>query len=62
MLSQEHLSLPDAARGFFYFSDFVVNSVLTWSEFTPPRSSSEWSTLLRHVNTFINAMLLSIIE
>jgi excisionase family DNA binding protein len=62
LLSRENLSLPNATRGFFYFSDFVVNSVLTWSELTPPRSSSEWSTLLRQVNTFINAMLLSIIE
>ena len=49
-------------RGFFYFSDFVTNSVLTWSEITPPRSASEWANLLRQVNTFINTMLLSIIE
>lgn len=61
-LSADGLTLPQAARGFFYFSDFVINSVLTWSELTPPRSTSEWSTMLRQVNTFINAMLLSIIE
>ncbi|MAS35575.1 MAG: hypothetical protein CL610_16310 [Anaerolineaceae bacterium] len=61
-LSEDGLSLPQATRGFFYFSDFVINSVLTWSEITPPRSTSEWSTMLRQINTFINAMLLSIIE
>jgi excisionase family DNA binding protein len=62
LLSEDGLTLPQAARGFFYFSDFVINSVLTWSEVNPPRNSSEWSTLLRQVNTFIHAMLLSIIE
>ena len=51
-----------AVRGFIYFSDFVINSVLTWSEITPPRSPSEWGNILRQVNTFTNAMLLSIIE
>jgi excisionase family DNA binding protein len=60
-LSQDGLTLPQAVRGFFYFSDFVINSVLTWSEITP-RSSNEWVTLLRQVNTFTNAMLLSLIE
>jgi excisionase family DNA binding protein len=62
ILSNDGLTLPQAARGFFYFSDFVINSVLTWSEITPPRSTSEWSVMLRHINTFTNAMLLSIIE
>jgi excisionase family DNA binding protein len=62
LLSEDGLMLPEAARGFFYFSDFVINSVLTWSEVNPPRSISEWSTLLRQVNTFIHAMLLSVIE
>ena len=62
MLSEDGLTLPQAVRGFFYFSDFVINSVLTWSEITPPRNSSEWGAMLRQINTFINAMLLSIIE
>jgi hypothetical protein len=62
LLSQDGLTLPQAARGFFYFSDFVINSVLTWSEVNQPRSSSEWSTLLRQVNTFVHTMLLSIVE
>lgn len=61
-LSIEGLTLPQAVRGFFYFSDFVINSILTWSELTPPRSSADWATLLRQVNTFVNAMLLSIVE
>ena len=63
LLSKEELKLPDAVRGFFYFSDFVVNSVLNWSEITPARNSaSDWSHLLRQVNTFINSILISIIE
>jgi excisionase family DNA binding protein len=63
LLSQDGLKLGDAVRGFFYFSDFVINSVLNWSEITPPRNATpEWSLLLRQVNTFINTILLSIIE
>jgi excisionase family DNA binding protein len=62
LLSADGLTLPQAARGFFYFTDLVTNSVLTWSEVTPPRSPSEWANILRHVNTFTNTMLLSIIE
>jgi excisionase family DNA binding protein len=61
-LSQDGLTLPQAVRGFLYFSDFVINSILTWSEVTLPRNASEWANLLRQVNTFIHAMLLSIIE
>lgn len=60
-LSNDGLSLPQAVRGFLYFSDFVINSILTWSEIAP-RSASEWANLLRQVNTFIHVMLLSIIE
>lgn len=60
-LSKDGLTLPQAVRGFFYFSDFVTNSIITWSEVTP-NSASDWAVLSRHVNTFINAMLLSIIE
>jgi excisionase family DNA binding protein len=62
LLSNDGLTLPQATRGFFYFTDLVTNSVLTWSEVTPPRSPSEWANILRQVNTFTNAMLLSIIE
>lgn len=60
-LDADGLSLPQAVRGFLYFSDFVLNAILTWSELTP-RSASEWASLLRQVNTFTNGMLLSIIE
>jgi excisionase family DNA binding protein len=63
LLSREGLSLADAVRGFLYFSDSVVNSVLNWSEITPPRNSgTDWVQLLRQVHTFVNAILLSIIE
>lgn len=61
-LSADGLTLPQAVRGFFYFSDFVINAVLTWSEISQPRSPSEWGNLLRQVNTFVNAMLLSVVE
>lgn len=62
ILDGDHLTLPQAVRGFLYFSDFVSNAILTWSELTPPHSPNEWAVLLRQVNTFINTMLLSIIE
>ncbi|MCY3831899.1 MAG: helix-turn-helix domain-containing protein [Chloroflexi bacterium] len=61
-LIADGLSLPQAMRGFYFFSDFVLNSILTWSELSPPKSSSEWSTLLRQVTTFMNAIQLSIVE
>ena len=62
ILEADGLTLPEAVRIFLYFTDFVTNSVLTWSEITPPRSASEWANLLRQVNTFTHTMLLSIIE
>ena len=61
-LIADGLTLPQAMRGFYFFSDFVLNSILTWSELSPPKSSSEWSTLLRQVNTYMNAIQLSIVE
>jgi excisionase family DNA binding protein len=63
LLSEEGLKLADAVRGFFYFSDFVINSILTWSEITSQRNTmNDWGNLLRQVNIFINTILLSIIE
>ncbi len=62
ILSTDGLTLPQAVRGLFYFSDFVINSVLTWSEINPPRNDADWGALLRQVNNFIHAMLLSIVE
>lgn len=62
LLSNDKLTLPQATRGFFYFSGFVINAILTWSELAQPRNPSEWASLLRQVNNYINAMLLSIIE
>jgi len=61
-LIDDGLTLPQAMRGFYFFSDFVLNSILTWSELSPPKSSTEWSTLLRQVNTYMNAIQLSIVE
>ena len=61
-LNEDGLTLPQAMRGFFYFGEFVINSILTWSEVTPPRSAPEWANLLRQVNNFMNAMLLSMVE
>lgn len=61
-LERDGLTLPQAVRGFLYFSDFVTNAILTWTEIATPRSPSEWANLLRQVNSFINTMLLSIIE
>lgn len=62
ILSADGLTLPQAMRGFFYFGEFIINSILTWSEVTPPRSAPEWAMLLRHVNNYMNTMLLSLVE
>jgi excisionase family DNA binding protein len=63
VLHADSISLLQAVHGFFYFSDFIIDSILTWSEITPQRNSpSEWGALLRQVSTFTNAMLLAIIE
>ncbi|TVR23979.1 MAG: helix-turn-helix domain-containing protein [Anaerolineaceae bacterium] len=62
VLTDDGLSLPQALRGFFYFSDLILNSILTWSEITQPRNASEWANLLRQVNNFMNAMMLSLVE
>jgi excisionase family DNA binding protein len=62
MLAADGLTLPQAVRGFFYFSEFVSNAIMTWSELTPPRSLSDWMNLLRQVNNFIHTILLSIVE
>jgi excisionase family DNA binding protein len=62
ILEADRLTLPQAVRGFLYFSDFVINAILTWTELALPRSPSDWAQLLRQVNSFINTMLLSIIE
>ena len=61
-LIADGLSLPQALRGFFYFGEFVLNSILTLTEVAQPNNSSEWSLLLRQVNTYMNTMLLSIVE
>ncbi len=61
-LIADGLTLPQAMRGFYFFSDFVLESIMTWSELRQPSSSSEWSTLLRQVNAFMHAMQLSIVE
>ncbi|MDZ4770915.1 MAG: helix-turn-helix domain-containing protein [Chloroflexota bacterium] len=60
-LQSASLTLPQAVRAFFYFSDFVTNAVLSWSEIAP-RSANEWATLIRQINHFMNTMMLSILE
>jgi excisionase family DNA binding protein len=59
-LTSDKLTLPQAMRGFFYFSDFVLESILDLSDALHDRN--EWSKLLRQVNDFNNTMLLSIVE
>jgi excisionase family DNA binding protein len=61
-LYEDKLNLPQAMRGFFYFSDFVLDSVLKLSEVSAMYDQNDWVRLLRHVNDFNNAMLLSIVE
>ncbi len=61
LLFADGLSLQQAMRGYYFFSDLVTNSILTWSELALPDGSAKWTTLLRHVNTFTRALQLSIV-
>lgn len=61
-LHDDGMSLPNAMRGFFFFSNFVLDSILSWSEISTIRDQNEWAVLVRQVNDFMNAMLLSIVE
>jgi len=61
-LHTDGLTLPQAIRGFFYFSNFVLDSVLKLSEVSAVHDQNEWAGLLKQVNDFNNAMLLSIVE
>lgn len=58
-LHKDALTLPQAMRGFFYFSDFILESIIDLSAL---QDKHEWTKLLRQVNDFNNAMLLSIVE
>lgn len=58
-LHKDGLTLPQAMRGFFYFSHFIMESILDLSAL---RDKNEWASLIRQVNDFNNAMLLSIVE
>ncbi|MFZ4813625.1 MAG: helix-turn-helix domain-containing protein [Phototrophicaceae bacterium] len=61
-LHQDGMSLPQAMRGFFYFSDVILQSILSLSEVAAPREPSEWARVLRRVNDFSHTMLLSLVE
>jgi excisionase family DNA binding protein len=62
VLTNDGLTLPQALRGFFYFSEFVHSAILSWTEIHNPHNPTEWSTLLRPVQNFMNVMLLSLVE
>lgn len=64
ILIEDGLTLPQAMRGFFYFSDFVITAILAWSaaHAKMPPNAGECAALLRQINTFMHTMLLSIVE
>lgn len=55
------LQLYEAARGFIFFTRFIIEAIVQLSEAGTPRSAIEWGTLLREVHTFTNDALLGII-
>ncbi|MFZ4828747.1 MAG: helix-turn-helix domain-containing protein [Phototrophicaceae bacterium] len=61
-LAQDHLTLPQALRGFIYFSGFITETILAWSEITALREQADFARLMREVQDFFNAMQLSIVE
>jgi excisionase family DNA binding protein len=63
LLRGSGIKLTEAVRGFFYFNDPLMNSILTGSDFSLQRNSpAEWGGLMRGVMRFINHMLLAIVD
>lgn len=61
-VQERGLSLREAVRGFAYFRQFVIDSVIQLSETGSPRSPSEWGEMLRKVHNFADETLLAIVE
>jgi len=60
--AQQGLSLTDAVQAFLFFRDSLVDSLIQMANYTELPGSPDWLMLSRRLNTFTNAVLLSLIE
>ena len=59
LLKGEGLTLPQTVRGFVYFDDFLIESVIQMMAPNMSSSPSEWSDLLRQINAWTNEVLIA---
>jgi len=62
ILKVEGLTLVQAVRGFVYFDDFLVESVVQMMAPSMSSAPSEWSDLLQQINAFTNEVLATMIS
>lgn len=62
ILRGEGLTLVQAVRGFVYFDDFLVESVVQMMAPSMSSAPSEWSDLLQQINAFTNEVLATMIS
>lgn len=62
LLKSQGLSLSQALEGYFYFVDFLVDSVVQLAETGTVRPQSAWGATLRQVNLFTRAVLVSMVQ
>jgi excisionase family DNA binding protein len=59
---QQGLPLTQTIEAFLFFRDTVVDSLIQMANYTELPNSPDWLLLSRRLNTFTNAVLLSLIE
>lgn len=62
MLQAENLTLVQAVKGFIYFDNFLIESVVQMMAPNMSANPSEWSDLLQQINAFTNMVLLTMIS
>lgn len=61
LLKSQGLSLSQALEGYFYFVDFLVDSVVQLAETSAARPQTSWGVTLRQVNLFTRTVLVSMV-
>ncbi|MEB2286663.1 MAG: helix-turn-helix domain-containing protein [Anaerolineae bacterium] len=62
LLKSQGLLLSQALEGYFYFVDFLVDSVVQLAETGTARPQSAWSATLRQITLFTRAVLVSMVQ
>ncbi|MBI5957134.1 MAG: helix-turn-helix domain-containing protein [Chloroflexi bacterium] len=61
LLHQQGLTLSHALQGYFYFVDFLLDSVLQLSTTNTQRPTINWGDLLHQINSFTRQTLLGMV-